>query len=130
MRLYAKLVLAIALFAMAAQAPSREMAAELAFGVRAAYVMRFGTAAEVETLLDDTQRALAAERGGLDAYYCGTEYRRLLAERLAAAERVSGPLTEDEAERIRDACAEQAFGRWRPREDYFVAVAVERCPSP
>lgn len=109
MRLYLKLLVAIAVFVFAAQLPSREMIAELAFEARVAYVGRFGNAADFEALLDDTQRVLAARRGELDAYLCGKRFQQLMAERVAIAECTEGPLSEDDLFRIRDACEREAF---------------------
>ena len=121
MRLYLKLLAAIALFAFASQLPARDMLAEAAFTARVAMVYRFGSANDFERLLDDTQRRLAAARGELPAYELGKRFDALCAERLALATCTNGPLSDDEVGRIRDTCAAEVF---TPQ-----AVAATRAPT-
>src|SRR4051812_3313469 len=112
MRLYLKLLIAIALFLFASQIPSRDMIADLAYDVHVAAVCRFGDAADFEQLLDETQRALAAQRGELDLYLRGKRFDQLFAERIALAECEAGAgLPESHRDRIREECEREAFGQ-------------------
>lgn len=112
MRLYLKLGVAIALFVLASGLGSPQMIADLAFDARVAMVYRFGSADDVERLVDDTQRALAAQNGRMDAYLCGKRFQQLVAERTALAEcEAHGELSEHELDRIRDECRQEAFGQ-------------------
>jgi hypothetical protein len=120
MRLYLKLLAAIALFAIGAQVPARDIVAEAALTARVAMVSRFGSADDFERLVDDTQRRLAAARGELPVYELGKRFDALFAERLAVATCTNGPLSEADVARVRDACAAEVFTP--------MAVAAMRAP--
>jgi hypothetical protein len=110
MRFYAKLILLTAAFIGLSSAAMRGVASEAAYLVRVKYVLAFGSEGDLQALVDDTQRALAARSGRLDVYEAGKRYRALLDRRLADAARRNVPLTEEEVEALESACAREAFG--------------------
>ena len=110
MRLYAKLLLLIAAFAAASSTCGREWASEAVFEARVAYVMAFGSAADHEALIEDTQRALVERCGRVDVYHAGVRYRELLAQGLQEAARRGHTLSEEEFWALQNACARDAFG--------------------
>ena len=107
MRMYLKLLLMILVFACASNSRCRQMSSDLAYDARVAFVWRFGSAADYEALVDDTQHMLACQQGNLDLYRNGKRYRQLLAQRLADAARLKTSLTDEDLARI----AAEAFGR-------------------
>jgi hypothetical protein len=64
----------------------------------------------MDRLIDDTQRDLALQNGGLETYLRGKRFQRLLAQRLADAAARGIQLDEHQLARIRDACQLEAFG--------------------
>lgn len=110
MRFYIKLILLIILFACASNSGVRGLAGDLAYEARVKFVLTFGSAADCEALVEDTQRMLAAQSGRLDVYDAGKRYRELLAEGLADAARRNVTLSEDELSRLRAECERKAFG--------------------
>ena len=123
MRFYAKLLLLIALFAWLSSAAGRETAADLAYDLRVKFVLAFGTPADYEALVDDTQRALAERNGRGDVYRAGKRFRELFEQRLAEAKRRHVVLSEEEIERVRSECAREAFGAAAARETAYAGRA-------
>lgn len=109
MRLYIKLILFIISFAGAASSRVRGVAGDLAYDARVRFVLTFGSDAEYEALVDDTQRMLAAKCGSLEMYEGGKRYRKLLAEALADAARRNVTLSDDELARLEAECKRKAF---------------------
>jgi hypothetical protein len=111
MRFYVKLFIAVMLFALAAYPPSRRQARELAFELRAAAVCRFGTADDLERLIDDASRARAEACGDLEGYYKAKRFDQLVAERIAATtvHRHVAP-TDEQLIAIRFECARTVYG--------------------
>ena len=122
MRLYAKLLLLIAVFACLTSSPVRRRASDLAYEVRVQAVLTFGTTADIEALVEDAQRMLAVECGTLDTYLAGKRYRELLAAALADPERRNVPLTDELSQDLEMACAREAFTA--------LAAKSDRTPSP
>ena len=122
MRLYAKLLLLIAVFVCLASPPLRRRASDLAYEVRVQAVLTFGTQADIDALVEDTQRMLAVESGSLDTYLAGKRYRELLAAALADAARQNVPLTDELFQNLEIACAREAFTT--------LAVKSDGTPSP
>lgn len=120
MRFYLKLLLMIALFAGASSSWAKRVAGDLAYGARTAVVVRFGSKADLEALVDDTQRAHAQEQGQLKLYEAGKRYRQLLAEHQRKATRERRALTDDELEHI----SAEAYGPLAAP-----AMHVQDCPS-
>lgn len=110
MRLYVKLLLLLAAFVALASPAMRRRASNLAYEARVQAVLRFGSPADYEALIDDTQRGLATQSGRLDTYLAGKRFRELFAERIAEAVWRNVPLSEDDLNRLRAACAREAFG--------------------
>ena len=110
MRLYIKLMLFIILFACASSSRGRGLAGDVAYDLRVKFVLAFGSAADFEALVEDTQRMLAAQSGCLDEYEAGKRCRELLAEGLADAARRNVTLSEDELSRLKAECERKAFG--------------------
>jgi hypothetical protein len=110
MRFYIKLILFIILFECASSSRVRGLAGDLAYEARVKFVLTFGSAADYEELVEDTQRMLAAQSGRLDVYEAGKRYRELLAEGLADAARRNVTLSEDEFSRLKAECERKAFG--------------------
>jgi|KBSSwiStaDraftv2_1062776.scaffolds.fasta_scaffold1461875_1 hypothetical protein len=122
MRFYAKLLLLIVVFACLMSPPVRRGASDLAYEVRVQAVLTFGTRADIEALVEDTQRMLAVESGSLDTYLAGKRYRELLAAALADAKRRNVPLTDELSQDLEIACAREAFAD--------LASKSHRTPSP
>src|SRR5215208_2903330 len=110
MRFYVKLLLLIAAFAWLASPAGRRQGSNLAYEARVQAVLLFGTQADYESLIDDTQRALAREVGRFDVYLAGRRFQELLAERVADAARRNVMLSEEDWNRLRSQCAQEAFG--------------------
>lgn len=110
MRFYVKLFLLLAAFAALASPAGRRGAAELAYQARVQAVLKFGTQADYEALVDDTQRSLAAQCGRLDTYQAGKRYQALLAEALAEAAQRNAVLSDADLVDLRARCAREAFG--------------------
>lgn len=110
MRFYLKLLVLIAIFLCAAQQPLWRALSEVVFDVRVAYVCTFGSGADLDRLVDDTQRAMALREGGLDTYLRGKRFERLLEQRLADAAACGVHLDEDQIALVREACQREAFG--------------------
>lgn len=110
MRFYLKLLLLIVVFVCAAQRTLWYALSEVAYDVRVAYVFAFGSPDDMDRLIDDTQRDLAHQSGGLETYLRGKRFQRLLAQRLADAAARGIQLDEHQLARIRDACQLEAFG--------------------
>jgi len=109
MRFYLKLLLVIMVFACLMSPPVRRQTSDLAYEVRAQAVLTFGTQADIDALVEDTQRMLAVGSGSLDTYLAGKRYRKLLAAALADAGRQNVPLTEELFRNLEIACAREAF---------------------
>jgi hypothetical protein len=71
MRFYLKLVLLTAIFFCLANCPPWQTLNDFAYDARVAYVFAFGRAEDLTQLIEDTQRALARERGNMDVYLRG-----------------------------------------------------------
>ncbi|MBW3601053.1 MAG: hypothetical protein KY475_27770 [Planctomycetes bacterium] len=127
MRFYLKLFVLVAIFACASRWPLPGIVCDLAWDVRVAAICAFGSAADREALIEETQRRLACERGNLDQYLKGQLYKRLVAERLAAAARRNIRLSKDDLDRIWVECIAEAFGTTvcAAGEDDAAAVPVE-----
>jgi hypothetical protein len=110
MRFYIKLILFIVLFACASNSRVRGSAGELAYEARVKFVLTFGSDADYEAVVEDTQRMLAAQSGRLDVYEASKRCRELLAEGLADAARRHVTLSEDELSRLKAECERKAFG--------------------
>ena len=123
MRFYLKIVLLIHL---CVGWPIQRTVSDLAYDVRVGFVCAFGSAADYEGLIDDTQRMLARERGNLDLYLKGQRYRELLAQRIAAAARLHTVLNEDDLQRIQGECLMEAFGG----AESWAAADIENEPVP
>jgi len=109
MRFYAKLLLLIAVFACLMRPPVRRRAYDVAYEVRVQAVLMVGTQADIDALVEDTQRSLAVESGSLDTYLAGKRYRELLAAALADAARRNVALTDELYQHLESACAREAF---------------------
>jgi hypothetical protein len=123
MRFYLKLILACAAFAFGGFAWPRQLVVDVAYELRVAYVWRCGSAQDFERLLDDTQHALARERGELETYEFGKRHKQLLAERLAQAAAAGDPLSEETRLRIDVECAREAYGATHWARQSIAAVA-------
>jgi hypothetical protein len=106
-RLYLKLFLFVAVFACLASRRVCQTASDLAFDARVAFVCRFGSEADLEALIDDTDHMLARAADNLWVYRAGKRYRQLLAEAHADAARLHTELTDADRTRI----AAEAFGK-------------------
>jgi hypothetical protein len=109
MRFYLKLLAAVAIFVCGVGLPLRQAITDVAFDLRVAYVYRCGNEADVERLLDDTQKQLAEQRGETECYEFGKRYQRLLADRLAQAHDAHVPVSEALRQAIETDCAREAF---------------------
>jgi hypothetical protein len=109
MRFYLKFLAAVAIFVCGLGVPLRQTITEVAFDLRVAYVYRCGSAADVERLLDDTQKQLAEQRGETECYEFGQRYQRLLTGRLAHARDAHLPVSEPLRQAIEADCAREAF---------------------
>lgn len=110
MRLYLKLLLLIVVFVCAARRPLWRALSDVAYDIRVTYVFAFGNAADMDQLLDDTQRHLAEQEGNLVTYLRGRRFRELLEQRLADARARGLHLDDDQVTLIREACQAEAFG--------------------
>ena len=106
MRFYLKLLVVTALFAGASSSRSQRVVSDFAYHARVIYVMRFGSNADLDALVDDTQRMKAQEQGHLGCYEAGKRYLQLLAEDKAAAARHGRLWNPDQLEQL----ATEAFG--------------------
>jgi hypothetical protein len=122
MRFYLKLLLLIMVFACLMSSPVRRRASDLAYEVRVQAVLTFGTQADIDALVEDTQRMLAEESGSLDTYLAGKRYRELLAAAVADAARRNIPMTDELFQNLEIACAREAFTA--------LAVKSDGTPSP
>jgi hypothetical protein len=111
MRFYIKLILFIILFACASSSRLWGLAGELAYDARVMFVFTFGSAADQESLVEDTRRMEAAQAGGLELYEAGKHYRELIAQAQADAARRHVTLSEDDIVRLEAECARRAFAR-------------------
>jgi hypothetical protein len=109
MRFYLKLFAAVAIFVCGSGLPLRQTISDLAFDVRVAVVWRCGSAEQFEKLVDDTQRTLAEQRGDIECYEFGKRYETLRAERLAAAGKTHGSVSDELRAAIEQDCAREAF---------------------
>ena len=128
MRCYAKLIVFIILFACASTSRVSGLAGELAYQARVKFVLTFGSAADYEALVEETQRMLAAQAGRLDMYEAGKRYRKLLAESLADAARRNVTLSEDQLSRLKAECQRKAFGPVLDAMKARTALRVGRAP--
>jgi hypothetical protein len=110
MRFYIKLILFIILFAGMSSSRVGGLAGDLAYDARVKFVLTFGSAADYEALVEDTERMLAAQSGNLNAYEAGKCYRELLAKGLADAARRKVTLSHEEISRLKAECERKAFG--------------------
>jgi hypothetical protein len=94
MRLYLKLLVMIVMFFGASNARLQKTIRGWAYLARVGFTCHFGSAADFEALVDDTERILAIEDGRIKYYLAGKRRNQLLAERLQAAERGNVALTE------------------------------------
>ena len=129
MRLYAKLVPLIALFAYLISPAGRAGMSELAYQARVAAVMRFGSQADFDALVEDTQQMLAANGGRPDVFRAGLRYNELFNRGIADAARRNVLLTEDELHRLRAECAREAFGQVQAAFDAGSDRTVRRGPD-
>jgi hypothetical protein len=111
MRLYIKLSLFVAAFVVLSSAATRGAASELAYAVRVKCVLAFGSPADFDALVEDTQRAQAAQAGRSDVYDAGRRYRILVGARLAEAACRNVALTEQDVAEIDAECARETFGQ-------------------
>ena len=107
MRFYLKLLLLVMVFASLMSSPVRRQTSDLAYEVRVQAVLTFGTQADIDALVEDTQRMLAEESGRLDTYLAGKRYRELLAAALADAARQNVPLTDEFSRNLEIACVRE-----------------------
>jgi hypothetical protein len=128
MRFYAKLIVFIILFTCASNTRVRGLAGELTYEARVKIVLTFGSAADYEALVEDTQRMLAAQSGRLDVYEAGKRYRVLLAAGLADAARRNVTLSEDQLSRLKAECQRKAFGPVLDAMKARTALRVGRAP--
>ena len=110
MRFYLKLLVLVVIFVAAARLPLWKTLGDLGYDLRAGYVCSFGSAEDVERLIDDTQYMQVRDGGRLDVYLKGKRYQQLLAQRLADAAARGQPLGEAELMRIRQECQLEAYG--------------------
>ena len=110
MRFYLKLLLAVMISVAVMRPWFRQVAADIAFDMRVAWVCARGDASEFERLVDDTQRRLATQRGELELYLWNKRSRELLAERVAQAAREHVSLTEGDLELLRIQCGLETLG--------------------
>jgi hypothetical protein len=96
MRLYLKLLVMIVMFFGASSARLQKAIRGWAYLARVSFTCHFGSAADFEALVDDTQRMHAIENGRIEFYLAGKRRTQLLAERLQVAERGNVTLTERE----------------------------------
>jgi hypothetical protein len=128
MRFYLKFLASIALFAwVAAAGPGWRAVADAAADVRVALVYRFGSAGDVEALIDDIQHDSARRCGALEYHTKSQRYVRLLNKCLAeAAAGRDTPVDDDEYCRIRAACTAEVFGAGR---NSAAAGTDKHCPA-
>src|SRR5688572_5079696 len=108
MLLYQKLMLVVAFFLLIAtlMTLARIMVVDVCADVRIALMSRFGSAADVEDLIDDIQRDRARQCGELEFHTKAKRYQRLLNDRVAeAAVGRDRPIEDDEYCRIQADCA-------------------------
>ena len=110
MRFYLKLVLLTAIFVYLANCHLCQTLNDFAYEVRVAYVFAFGSAADLTQLIDDTQQAMARERGNMDLYLRGKRFQKLMKQRLAEVAARGLLLNEAEHDRIVQECQREAFG--------------------
>jgi hypothetical protein len=110
-RLYVKLFIITALFALAASLRGQQSMDEMRFQMRVVWATHFGTRADWEALVDAAGEALARETGNIKLHNKGKRYRALLAERTAAAAARGTTLTDDEVTRL----AAEVYGDDAPR---------------
>jgi hypothetical protein len=121
MRFYLKLALLTAIFACLANCPLCQTLNDFAYDARVAYVFAFGSAADLTQLIEDTQRAMARERGNMDLYLRGKRFQELMEHRLAQVDARGLLLDEAERERIVQECQREAFDGMRRSLDYRLA---------
>jgi hypothetical protein len=110
MRFYVKLFVIIVILVCALRWRLWRRVSDAANDIRVAVVYTCGSAAERESLIDEIQCRLAAERGELACYLKGKRYKQLLADRLAAAASRNIALSELDRIAIERQCAREAFG--------------------
>src|SRR5687768_16420584 len=103
MRMYLKLFLMIAVFAITVALQSGATTSDLADDARVTWVCGFGSAADYEALIDDFQRMRAHQQDTFELYLAGKRYDQCIAECDAAR---GCPVTADQLARI----AADAFG--------------------
>ena len=128
MRFYLKLLMTVVI-AIALMRPwFREVASEVGYDLRVAWVCARGDADEFERLVDDTHRAVAAKYGETELYQWHKQSRERLARRVADAERENVALTDADLELLRVQCYLEALGdpsrspaaaRWAERMTEF-----------
>src|SRR5688572_4726714 len=113
MRLYLKFMAVLALFTLTAalMTPAWKAVVEAGADVRIALISRFGSAADVEDLIEDIQRDRARQCGELEFHTKAKRYQRLLNDRVAeAAVGRDRPIEDDEYCRIQADCAREVLG--------------------
>ena len=110
MRLYLKLLLLVALFLAASRSPLQQAVADGAYDARVIFVNAFGTQADRDRLMDDTQRALARKSGRMDVYEKGKRFRELLERRVREAATRGKPLDDAAFAGLLEQCQAEVFG--------------------